>query len=1192
MADTITGNVSRTSYFDRSPDTIDTEKNKNKIVASTTGKLKDPKAESPEDSFIQALDAARETEGQTITGKGPASEDSFINAIDSGAIDLDNLDYQYSGQDMTLMGKFDRLKYLRSLKRGGRITSSRYITLKQNVGLTLEEAALLEAEEVGRAIDPEEIKSDPILLNKYGFVELEADLADTIEELQKAGVNVTKGAPANIRTEVGRQSDEEYKLQALNDLQEAGQILFYEPSKLGMIITVPTINGPEKLLLDEVGTSGKDFLDMISEVPGIFANIAGVTGAIVAFPALATGGVIGLAGISALSGISYFVGSSASDVINRYFTEADILGINEIAKTRGTEAAIAAGLDALLLGGVNFGSRVLQKFIGPVAGSGDLVVKNYLKSIAKGKQVIQYDQQGNIIFTKDGTPKLGDVQLTPGLATQSPTIQRIEGIAEKIPGSADVLASQKSIIEKQLTELENRAKGVLPEVQIDKVAGREYKRIVYNTTEETSADVGEQVSRFISRQLKIDERIIASERSAINTQTDEAIDKISSSISSTGNVVKTQEAGDIVIDAVNKSKNNYVDELNKLDDTLKNNAKYKGDMEINTSDINAIAKKLEESFPTKTTVTSQTKPPYGNIQQTETIFPNQLKGSIMDDLKNLDNLTLDQARKYKGILRESLSSESIPTEADTLITQIINSLDSKINQGIRSQGLDVVKAYNNLQKYESLNGGNYNIPIIKKVINGEIPAEQALIPAIMQGDSATIRAFETVLGKNNPALSDAKSAAFNEMIRKSRSSLGDNNTSPQALWDQISNLPESSQKFLLGKDYNKIKNLLNVLAVERGIVDVSLLSGMKGNLVNKLQKVIDLERAAEKNWKNKFLKPFLKNNIDETEMNVAEFTKYFLNSANPNDIITTMNKFSPKLQETIKKRVIQEILESGRSSDPDLILKEFATGATPPHPSLYKALFKIGDGDEALARQKLDSILGKDVVDLLEDVAGIQAARRVTSDVASAAGGLITGSIINQLTNLKFGNVGTIIKYRIAAKILSNPAGRAWLTSQKQLPAMGPKTIGISAASKEIMDLVSEEFKNEPEIKKIAINELERINQDYFRRVKEDKEYNKRVLKNRQPIEESNQASMDAAMENIPNPAGQEATAVERPTPTVNDASRLATAFNPAPLNTNTGPMNMDTMARGSQLFGGPGEITFAAEGGIMNARKPIQRVA
>mgnify|MGYP003652176167 CR=1 FL=1 len=1191
MAEIIKGNVNRSSVFALSPDTIDKEKDK--IVAPATGKLQDPKAESPEDSFIQAMEAAKGTEGQTITGKGPASEDSFINAIDSGDIDLSNLDYQYSGKDMTLMGKFDRLKYLRSLKRGGRITSSRYISLKQKIGLSLEEAALLEAEEIGRAVDPEEIKSDPVLLNKYGFVELDSELADTIEELQRAGVDVTAGAPANIRKEIGRQSNEEYKLQALNDLQEDGQILHYKPSKLGMIITIPTINGPKDVLLDEVGLNGKDFLDMISEVPGIAANIAGVTAAVVAVPALATGGVMSLAGISALSGLSYFVGASASDIINRYFTEADILGLNEIAKTRGTEAAIAAGLDALLLGGVKFGKGVAQKFIGPVAGSGDLVVKNYLKSIAKGKQVIQYDQQGKVIFDKHGNPVLGDMQLTPGLATQSPTIQRIEGIAEKIPGSADVLAQQKAIIEKQLIELENRAKGILPEVQIDKVAGREIKRIVYNAEKETSADVGEEVSRFISRQLKIDERVIAAERSAINTQTDEAIDKVASSISSKGDVVKTQAAGDIIIDGVKTSRNSYVDEINKLDNTLKNNPNYKGDMEINTSDINAIAKKLEESFPTKTTSTAQTKPPYGNITETTTIFPKQLKGSIMDDLKNLDNLTLDQARKYKGMLRESLSSESIPTEADVLINKIIKSLDLKINEGIRSQGLDVVKAYNNLQKYESLNGGSFEIPIIKKVLNGDIPPEEALIPAIMQGDSATIRAFETVLGKNNPALADAKSAALNEMIRKSRSSLGDMHTSPQVLWDQISNLPESSQKFLLGKDYKKVKNLLDVLAVERGIINVELLSNMKGNLANKLEKVIGLERAAEKNWKNKFLKPFLKDKIGETEMNVADFTKYFLNNANPNDIINIMNKFSPKLKEKIKKRVIQEILESGRSGDPDLILKEFASKETPPHPSLYKAIFKIGGGDETLAREKLNSILGIDVVELLEDVAGIQAARRVTQDVASAAGGLITGSIINQLTNLKFGNVGTIIKYRIAAKILSNPTGRAWLTSQKELPAIGPKTVGISAASREIFNLVSEEFENEPELKKIAINELERINEDYFRRVKEDKEYNERVMRNRQPIEESNQASMDAAMENIPSPVGKEATAVEKPvSPPVNNASRLATAFAPQSLSQNTGQINPNTAARGAALFNKPGEITFAAEGGIMNAHKQIQRVA
>ena len=47
-----------------------------------------------------------------------------------------------------------------------------------------------------------------------------------------------------------------------------------------------------------------------------------------------------------------------------------------------------------------------------------------------------------------------------------------------------------------------------------------------------------------------------------------------------------------------------------------------------------------------------------------------------------------------------------------------------------------------------------------------------------------------------------------------------------------------------------------------------------------------------------------------------------------------------------------------------------------------------------------------------------------------------------------------------------------------------------------------------------------------------------------------------------------------------------------AAMSTNPGPVNMDTMAKGSQLFSGTREITFAAKGGIMNARKPIQRVA
>jgi hypothetical protein len=72
------------------------------------------------------------------------------------------------------------------------------------------------------------------------------------------------------------------------------------------------------------------------------------------------------------------------------------------------------------------------------------------------------------------------------------------------------------------------------------------------------------------------------------------------------------------------------------------------------------------------------------------------------------------------------------------------------------------------------------------------------------------------------------------------------------------------------------------------------------------------------------------------------------------------------------------------------------------------------------------------------------------------------------------------------------------------------------------------------------------------------------------------------------------------PTPNVSfnpiPESRLASVVNPVGMQgaptMDTGAMNPNTMARGQQLFGGPGEITFAAKGGIMNTKKAFQRVA
>ena len=91
-------------------------------------------------------------------------------------------------------------------------------------------------------------------------------------------------------------------------------------------------------------------------------------------------------------------------------------------------------------------------------------------------------------------------------------------------------------------------------------------------------------------------------------------------------------------------------------------------------------------------------------------------------------------------------------------------------------------------------------------------------------------------------------------------------------------------------------------------------------------------------------------------------------------------------------------------------------------------------------------------------------------------------------------------------------------------------------------------------------------------------------------LENFNESSSIRPSTNTDNLVKEIPMANFNPSP-VNSASRLSAANIATPI-TDTGPINPNTMAKGSQLFSGPNEITFAAQGGIMNARKPIQRVA
>ena len=87
--------------------------------------------------------------------------------------------------------------------------------------------------------------------------------------------------------------------------------------------------------------------------------------------------------------------------------------------------------------------------------------------------------------------------------------------------------------------------------------------------------------------------------------------------------------------------------------------------------------------------------------------------------------------------------------------------------------------------------------------------------------------------------------------------------------------------------------------------------------------------------------------------------------------------------------------------------------------------------------------------------------------------------------------------------------------------------------------------------------------------------------------EEVPPADVDTSQEEVP--MSMNAVAPESRLSQANIANPVGMRGMPTPT---AGAINPNTMARGQQLFNKPGEITFAAQGGIMSTNKAFQRVA
>ena len=325
---------------------------------------------------------------------------------------------------------------------------------------------------------------------------------------------------------------------------------------------------------------------------------------------------------------------------------------------------------------------------------------------------------------------------------------------------------------------------------------------------------------------------------------------------------------------------------------------------------------------------------------------------------------------------------------------------------------------------------------------------------------------------------------------------------------------------------------------EQKVTELQKLMELSNKVENGIVNQAISQKATAKEFTNKIITNAKKgdfgtaNNTLELIEELGGFDSKLVNDIR-NNIMKDLFEQSFKIQDKPGKKMLQEVLDVQKFADNIKKLRE--------DENLVK--FFNGDQLEALtAYEQYSRAVGGNL-----GVGGELAKAEQTSQLVQKFNVLDTGL--------------TILKYDVLAKLLSMPV------TAKSLKALTPD--GFTS--------------NNLKVLQTALIGLER-----------------EVIDNARGYNKFEDQGIVNEYEIKPKEVGRMA-----PTPNVsfdpspvNQVSRLANAniANPVGMmptaTANTGPINPNTMAKGQQLFGGPGEITFAAQGGIMNARKPIQRVA
>ncbi len=840
----------------------------------------------------------------------------------------------------------------------------------RNIDEFLSESGISKPTDFG--FDPLAASFSPVTSQITNEEKLQQDVGETVD--------IKTGGPAGVRAQLSLQTPSNVDPFLDQSFGENG----WRRTKEGNVVFVDKESGKE-ILLDEAGFSMKDFADAADVAPQVIGSL----GAIAAVAATIGTSEVSIPFLALAAAAGGVMTASVSDALQQANISPKV--VLEIADKRGFEG-------------------VLDFIFGVSSGTvGKLLSTRLAKEKIVDPSVSDIGVSGAVARIEQETGTR--IPISVGESTGAPSLQRIESIGEKLPLSSDVF--RKQAIERDLA---------VQSVQKDLIG-------------DSPKGIGQDFSSEFTKRKLVAQSELNELRGRIDENLQSNLNTIGDTLSPSGRGITTSSAGETYRASGELKRDAFLD-ATKADYELARQLPGGREPIVETSKIAGAAKRIEKSVPQER-ITEEIE---GEIIQTGTapakaFIPPKVK-SFLGSIQNLDTMTIDQARQGRRLIFDAISeSEALPgintrflKNIGRQFTESIDDAVTKLPDGrLKKQLLLANKNYkDNFEQY--LEPGIvelYRSPTTPGFIEDSKLVENSL------NNIDRVKRIKEFVGADSKEWGVFVRSAYNSMIDDSRNILKPNMMDVTKLASRFSRMNPEIQKELFGKQGKNIQETLRKMAANGGDIPVSSIDDLSLGMAQAIRTASLREKAVNKEYNDRVLKPFLKDEVGATEINPDDFVRHVMKASSIDDIdkvFKILGTNNPQ-RDKFERSVIMDVLDKGTrpASAEDIVQGAISEGDDIISGQALFNTLKSGYGEGSI--EKITKVIGKDKVQLLKDLATIQASKE--QKAKSAAGGLISGFIISSLARGDLTALPMIAQYRVLSWMMTNKTMSKVLSSKK-----------------------------------------------------------------------------------------------------------------------------------------------------------------